>query len=173
LLAVMRKRVTSAMKVRKDLLKEDPFRAAVFAGAIALIEALADRRGNEEDIELLPDTAAEGFESAEAPAVIDQLRKPSSPYDVPPTYGSSQPASSQARRPTRGTRKRWGLTFLLVTPWSVGGLSWVTPRRVKLWADPQPDHQVRAVVRWSFLCGADIGTADHSHPRLTCGYAVT
>ncbi|MEU4177744.1 hypothetical protein [Streptomyces sp. NPDC026589] len=72
---VLRKHLSGAMRAGKDLLKEEAFRAAVFAGTMALLEALANRRGTEEGVDVLPDTVSEEFGSSPAPVAESQPRQ--------------------------------------------------------------------------------------------------
>ncbi|MEU5057421.1 MULTISPECIES: hypothetical protein [unclassified Streptomyces] len=90
----MRKHLSGAMKAGKDLLKEEAFRAAVFAGTMALLEALANRRDTDEGVDRLPDTASEDLVSSPAPVAEGQPRQ--SPVSHP-VVGSLVKLSSGER----------------------------------------------------------------------------
>lgn len=77
--AAMRRRVARAAKVGKDLLKEEAVRAAVFGGAMVLIEALVNRQESDEVIEhfaVLSDANAEDVEDKKPSSAPESSGEP-------------------------------------------------------------------------------------------------
>ncbi|MGX1881014.1 hypothetical protein [Streptomyces sp. NPDC055287] len=77
-----KRRVAGVVRAGKTLLKNEALVSAVFVGTLALLEILADGRGDDEGIELPPVAVAEDADTAPALTAEGSKRKGPEPHQV-------------------------------------------------------------------------------------------